>query len=110
MARRMEPRAARPDRRLEAVRTLREAGVPVCVLVAPVVPGLNDEEIPRILEAAAAVGARSAAWVLLRLPKPVDALFETWLHEQFPARRQRVMGRIRACRDGRVSDTRFGAR
>src|SRR5207245_1828493 len=84
LARRLEPRAARPDRRLEAVRAVSAAGVPVGVLVAPVIPGLNDEEIPRILEAAAVAGARSASWVLLRLPKPVDTLFTGWLQEHFP--------------------------
>jgi len=110
LARRMEPRAARPDRRLDAVRVLSEAGVPVGVLIAPVIPGLNDEEIPRILQAAAAVGARTASWVLLRLPKPVDQLFAAWLTEHFPARRERVLGRIRECREGRVSDARFGTR
>jgi DNA repair photolyase len=110
LARRMEPRAAQPERRLEAVRALSAAGVPVGVLVAPVIPGLNDEEIPRILQAAAAAGARSASWVLLRLPKPVDALFSGWLTEHFPARRERILGRIRECRDGRLSDPRFGSR
>jgi DNA repair photolyase len=110
LARRMEPRAARPDRRLEAVRLLSGAGVPVGVLVAPVIPGLNDEEIPRILQAAAAAGARTASWVLLRLPKPVDQLFTEWLTEHFPDRRERVLGRIRECRDGGVSDARFGSR
>jgi DNA repair photolyase len=110
LARRMEPRAARPERRLEAVHVLSSAGVPVGVLVAPVIPGLNDEEIPRILHAAAAAGAHTASWVLLRLPTPVDQLFADWLSEQFPERRQRVLGRIRECRDGRVSDARFGTR
>lgn len=110
LARRMEPRAARPDRRIEALRTLSAAGVPVGVMVAPVIPGLNDEEIPRILRAAAEAGARSASWVLLRLPKPVDALFAAWLAEQFPERRERVLGRIRECRDGKLSDAHFGSR
>jgi DNA repair photolyase len=110
VARRMEPRAARPERRLDAVRILSEAGVPVGVNVAPVIPGLNDEEIPRILQAAAAAGARAASWILLRLPKPVDQLFANWLTEQFPDRRERILGRIRECRDGRVSDARFGSR
>ncbi len=110
LARRMEPRAARPDRRFDAVRLLSEAGVPVGVMVAPVIPGLNDEEIPRILQAAAAAGARAASWVLLRLPTPVDTLFAQWLSEHFPDRRERVLGRIRECRDGRVSDARFGSR
>jgi len=110
LARRMEPRAARPDRRLDAIATLAAAGVPVGVMVAPVIPGLNDAEMPRILEAAARAGARSAAWVLLRLPKPVDGLFDGWLAERFPERRARVLGHIRETRDGRLSDARFGHR
>src|SRR5262249_47722849 len=110
LARRLEPRAARPDRRLEAIRTLGAAGVRVGVMIAPVIPGLNDEEVPRILEAAANAGAASASWVLLRLPKPVDALFADWLMANFPHRRQRVLGRIRACREGQISDARFGSR
>jgi DNA repair photolyase len=110
LARRMEPRAARPDRRVAAIATLAAAGVPVGVMVAPVIAGLNDSEIPRILEAAARAGARSASWVLLRLPKPVDELFDGWLAERFPERRARVLGHIRETRAGRLSDSRFGRR
>src|SRR5437870_1768965 len=110
LARRMEPRAARPERRLEAMAALARAGVPVGVLIGPVIPGLNDAEIPRILEAAARAGAQSASWVLLRLPKPVDELFERWLEEHYPERRARVLGRIRDTRAGRLSDATFGRR
>jgi DNA repair photolyase len=110
LARRMEPRAAQPARRLDALATLAAAGVPVGVMIGPVVPGLNDAEIPRILEAAARAGARSASWVLLRLPKPVDALFERWLDEHYPERKSRVLARIRDTRGGRISDARFGHR
>lgn len=110
LARRLEPRAATPARRLEAIAALAEAEIPVGVMVAPVIPGLNDEEIPAILEAAARAGARSASWVLLRLPRPVDELFSDWLGRCFPERRQRVLGRIRECRGGRLSDSRFGQR
>jgi len=110
LARRMEPRAAPPARRLEAIEILAAAGIPVAVLVAPVIPGLNDEEIPRILEAAATAGARSAAWVMLRLPHPVEDLFTAWLEQHYPARHARVLGRIRACRGGRLTDARFGSR
>jgi DNA repair photolyase len=110
LARRMEPRAAPPARRLEAIHSLARAGIPVAVLVAPVIPGLTDEEIPRILDAARAAGARSASWVMLRLPPPVDALFSAWLEQHYPARHARVLGRIRACRGGRLNDTRFGSR
>src|SRR5579885_702005 len=110
LARRMEPRAAQPARRLEALATLAAAGVPVGVLLGPVIPGLNDAEIPRILAAARAVGARSASWVLLRLPQPVDTLFERWLAEHYPERRARVLARIRDTRGGRLSDATFGRR
>jgi DNA repair photolyase len=110
VARRMEPRAARPERRLDAVAALAAAGVPVNVMIGPVIPGLNDEEIPRILEAGARAGARSASWVLLRLPKPVDALFERWLEECFPDRRDRILHRIRETRSGRISDSTWGRR
>jgi DNA repair photolyase len=110
LARRMEPRAARPERRLEAMHALAAAGVPVGVLVGPVIPGLNDAEIPRILEAAAAAGAASASWVLLRLPRPVDALFDAWLAEHYPGRRARILGRIGDTRGGRLSDSAFGRR
>jgi len=110
LARRMEPRAAQPARRLEAVEQLAAAGVPVGVLTAPIIPGLNDEEIPAILAAAAKAGARTAGWVLLRLPKPVDALFDQWLQDNYPNRRERVLHRIRECRDGHISDSAFGRR
>ncbi|HKA29800.1 MAG TPA: PA0069 family radical SAM protein, partial [Candidatus Binatia bacterium] len=110
LARRMEPRAAQPAKRLEAIAALTAARVPVAVLIGPVIPGLNDSEIPRILAAAAEAGARSAAWVLLRLPKPVDVLFVRWLDEQFPDRKQRVLHRIQDTRAGRMSDGVFGRR
>jgi len=106
----MEPRAARPERRLEAMAAVARAGVPVGVMIGPVIPGLNDAEIPRILEAAARAGAQSASWVLLRLPKPVDELFERWLEERYPERRARVLARIRDTRGGRLSDSTFGRR
>jgi DNA repair photolyase len=110
LAARLEPRAARPHRRLEAVRALAAAGVPVGVLIGPVLPGLNDEEIPRILAAAAAAGATTASWVLLRLPRPVDELFERWLDEHFPEKKSRVLHRIQDTRAGRMSDSTFGRR
>ena len=110
LARRLEPRAAQPERRLEAIARLTAAGVPVGVMVAPVIPGLTDAEIPRLLAAAADAGARSAGWVLLRLPTPVDQLFDAWLAEHYPERRARVLGHIRETRAGRLTDTRFGRR
>jgi DNA repair photolyase len=110
LARRMEPRAAQPAKRLEAVAGLAAANVPVAVLIGPVIPGLNDSEIPRILAAAAEAGACSAAWVLLRLAKPIDELFIRWLGEHFPDRKQRVLHRIQDTRAGRLNDTAFGRR
>jgi len=110
LAGRLEPRAARPGRRLDAIGALVAAGVPVGVLIAPVIPGLTDAEIPRLLEAAAAAGARAAGWTLLRLPPPVDALFQTWLAEHYPERAGRVMNRIRDTRSGRLTDGVFGRR
>ena len=110
LARRMEPRAAAPERRLQALAALAAAGIPVGVMVAPVIPGLNDHEMPAILEQAAAAGARSASWVMLRLATPLDRLFADWLEKHFPDRAARVLGRIRECRSGRLNDTRFRIR
>jgi DNA repair photolyase len=110
LAARLEPRAARPHRRLEAVAGLAAAGIPVAVMIGPVIPGLNDEEIPDILRAARAAGALGAAWVLLRLAPPLDALFERWLGEHFPEKRSRVLHRIRDTRGGAISDSRWGVR
>lgn len=110
LARRLEPRAATPERRLDAIRTLTRAGVPVGVMVAPVIPGLNDSEIPRILAAAAEAGAVGAGWVLLRLAAPLDRIFDDWLATHYPDRRDRVLNRIRETRGGRISDSRFGHR
>ena len=107
---RMEPRAARPHRRLDAIATLAAAGVPVGVMIGPVIPGLNDEEIPRILQAARTAGATSASWVLLRLAPPLDAIFERWLSEHFPGRKSRVLNRIRDTRGGRITDSTWGVR
>jgi DNA repair photolyase len=110
LARRLEPRAAQPEKRLEAVTALAASGVPVGVMVGPVIPGLNDEEIPRILAAAARAGATTASWVLLRLPPPVDALFAGWVEQHYPDRRERILGRIRETRGGRMSDSTWGRR
>lgn len=110
LARRLEPRAASPERRLAAVRALSAAGVPVGVMAAPIIPGLNDAEIPRILAAAADAGARTASWVLLRLAKPLDEIFTAWLAEHYPDRQARVLHRIRETREGRISDSQFGRR
>jgi len=106
----LEPRSSAPYRRLAAIEALAKAGVPVGVLVAPVIPGLTDHEIPAIVTACAQAGARVARHILLRLPHAVAPLFEDWLARHFPERRAKVMGRIRAVRDGRVSDPRFHSR
>jgi len=110
LQRKMEPRASPPERRLEAIRALDDAGVPVGVLVAPVVPGLNDHEIPAILAASARAGARFAGHVPLRLPYAVKQLFTRWLEDHFPDRKEKILGRIRDLRGGGLNDPRFGSR
>jgi DNA repair photolyase len=106
----MEPRAASPARRLDAIRALTDAGVPVGVIVAPVVPGLTDEELPVILEAAASAGATFASYILLRLPHGVKDLFSTWLAQHFPERKDKVLNRIREMRRGALYDARYEVR
>jgi len=110
LRRRLEPRTSTIADRFRAVSSLTEAGVPVGVNVAPVIPGLNDHEIPAILEAAADAGAQAAAWTLLRLPGAVEGVFVAWLREQVPLRAERVLARLREARGGALSDTRFGHR
>jgi DNA repair photolyase len=106
----LEPRASHPEQRLRAVETLARAGVPTGVMVAPVIPGLNDHEIPSILEAAAGAGARFAAYLVVRLPHGVSELFEDWLARRLPERRDKVLNRLRSLRGGRLNDPRFGHR
>jgi len=110
LARVMEPRAATPTRRIEAVRRLSAAGIPVAVLVSPIIPAVNDHEIEAILEAAAAAGATSASTILLRLPLEIADLFGEWLETHFPDRVARVLSLIRQSRGGRLYDSRFGHR
>ncbi|MEO8601183.1 MAG: PA0069 family radical SAM protein [bacterium] len=110
LARRMEPRASTPERRLQAVAALAAAGVRVGVMTAPIIPGLNDHEIPAILERAAAAGARNAGWTMVRLASPLDQLFVDWLEKHYPDRMLRVLGRLRSCRAGTLNDSRFGHR
>ncbi len=110
LARAMEPRAATPTRRLEAIRALREAGIPASVMVAPVIPGLNDHEIERILDAAHAAGAREAGYILLRLPLEVSLVFKEWLLRHYPDRYRHVVSLIRSMRDGKDYDAEFGKR
>jgi DNA repair photolyase len=110
LARRMEPRASAPARRLEAMRTLADAGVPVGVMVAPIIPQLNDRDLEAILEAAAASGARGAGWVLLRLPLEVAPLFRAWLDAHYPLRAAHVMSIVAQMRGGRDYESAFGTR
>lgn len=110
LAGKLEPRAARPTARLEALRELSAAGIPVGVMTAPVIPGLNDHELPAILAAAAAAGACSAGYVTLRLPHGLGPLFEDWLERHFPQRKDKVLGRIREMRGGQLNDAQFGSR
>jgi DNA repair photolyase len=110
LARVMEPRAATPARRLEAVRQLAEAGIPASVMVAPVIPAINDAEIERILDAAVAAGAKEAGYVLLRLPLEVRDLFREWLMANFPDRYRHVFKLIRDTRGGKDYDSQWGER
>ena len=110
IARAMEPRAATPGKRLEAVRRLSEAGIPTAVMVAPIVPGLTDPEIERILEAAREAGASQAGYVLLRLPLEIKELFREWLATEFPDRAQRVIHLLQSMHGGRDYVSEFGVR
>lgn len=106
----MEPRASRPAARLRAVRELAAAGIPVGVMVAPVIPGLTDHELPAILEAAAAAGATRAGYVVLRLPFSVKDVFDRWLEDHTPTKKARILDRVRALRGGKLYDNRWSAR
>jgi DNA repair photolyase len=110
LARTMEPRASTPLKRLEAIRELSEAGIPASVMVAPIVPGLTDPEIERILDAARAAGAQDAGYVLLRLPLEVSPIFKDWLLRHFPDRYRHVMSLVRSMRDGKDYDAEWGKR
>lgn len=110
LARRMEPRAPTPQRRLEAIRELDAAGVPTGVLASPMIPGLNDTELERILETAADAGGRQAGYVLVRLPHELKDLFTRWLETHYPDRAKRVLHRIRETRGGKLYDSTFGER
>lgn len=110
LASRLEPRTSMPEARLQAIEAARAAGVPAGILVAPVIPGLNDHEIPEILQAAARAGAGFAAYVMLRLPYGVKELFADWLEREYPERKEKVLGRLRAMRGGKLNDSRFGSR
>lgn len=107
LAARMEPRASSPAARLEAIRGLASAGVPVTVMTAPIIPGINDHEIPALLEAAAEAGATGAGWVMLRLPHQIKALFAEWLERHFPDRAAKVESLIRQMRGGELYKAEF---
>jgi DNA repair photolyase len=110
LARTMEPRAATPGKRLEALGLLAAAGIPTVVMVAPIIPGLNDSEIEKILAAAHAAGTREAGYVLLRLPLEVKKIFSEWLTAARPERAAHVLSLIRQTRDGKENDATFGRR
>ena len=110
LARAMEPRASTPDKRLEALKRLNEAGVPTSVMVAPVIPGLTDMEMERILERAVAAGVKNAGYVLLRLPLEISDLFTEWLTANCPDRASRVLSLMRSTREGKLYDAKWGER
>jgi DNA repair photolyase len=110
LARTMEPRAATPPKRLETIRKLAEAGIPASVMVAPIIPGLNDQEIERILDSARAAGAREAGYVILRLPLEVSPIFKDWLLTHYPDRYRHVLSLVRSMRGGKDYDAEWGKR
>jgi DNA repair photolyase len=110
LAAKLEPRASLPSHRLAAIEALSKAGVSVGVLTAPVIPALNDHEIPSLIAAGVSAGAQSAGYVTLRLPFGLGALFEDWLARHFPDRKEKVLNRVKALRGGRINDPNFGTR
>ncbi|HMK40341.1 MAG TPA: radical SAM protein, partial [Methyloceanibacter sp.] len=110
LARAMEPRASTPDKRLETLERLVDAGIPTAVMVAPVIPGLNDMEMERILERASSIGVKNAGYVLLRLPLEIGDLFTEWLKANCPDRASRVLSLMRSTRGGKLYDAKWGER
>lgn len=110
IARKLEPRTSTIEKRFQAVKQLSEAGVPVTVMLAPIIPGLTDSDIPGLVERAAQAGARRAAMLPVRLPHGVGPLFEEWLDAHFPGHKQKVLNRIREMRGGELNDGRFKKR
>ncbi len=106
----LEPRTSPPQARLNTLRKLREAGIPAGVMIAPIIPAINDHEIPKLIAAAAEAGAQFAGRVVLRLPHAVAGLFEDWLGRHFPDRKDKVLNQIRSLRGGQLNDARFGNR
>ena len=110
LARTMEPRASTPSRRLETLKALDAAGIPVSAMMAPIIPGLNDAEIERVLDAVANAGAKEAGYVILRLPLEVSPIFKEWLLRHYPDRYRHVMSLVRSMRDGKDYDAEWGKR
>jgi len=110
LAKRLEPRASTPSRRLAAIRELTAGGVPVSVLTAPIIPGLNDHEIPALLAAAREAGARTAGYTVVRLPLAVEPIFTEWLERHVPGQKEKILGRIREFREGALYRSEFGKR
>src|SRR5262249_7553149 len=110
LARTMEPRTSSPEARLRAIRELTAAGIPAQLMLAPIIPGLNDSEIPAILQAAAEAGAQGAGYTTLRLPTTVKDVFLEWLRRSYPDRAARVESLLRSTRAGALSDSQFGRR
>jgi DNA repair photolyase len=110
LARILEPRASSPSQRLDAIARLHQAGIPVGVNVAPIIPGINDHEIPTIAAAAAKAGAQFASYTIIRLPLTVAPVFVAWLENHFPERKEKVLGRIRSMRNGKLNNADFGSR
>src|SRR5207249_28564 len=106
----LEPRTSSPHGRLEAISQLRDAGIPVGVMVAPIIPGLTDHEVPAILSACAKAGAQFAGYTIVRLPWGVAPLFENWLTEHFPDRKEKVLGRIKHLRGGKLNNSEWRKR
>jgi DNA repair photolyase len=110
LARILEPRASSPSHRIDAISQLCQAGIPVGVNVAPIIPGINEHEIPNITAAAAKAGAQFASYTILRLPLTVAPIFVAWLETHFPERKEKVLSRIRSMRDGKLNNADFGSR
>jgi DNA repair photolyase len=110
LASKMEPRTTTPERKLQAIEKLSEAGIPVGVNVAPIIPGLNDEEIPEILKQSAKKGATYASYILLRLPYSIKDLFINWLDGKFPERKEKILNKIREMRGGKLNVSDFRKR
>jgi len=106
----MEPRTSRPAQRLKAIRKLSDAGIPVGVMAAPVIPGLNDHELPAVLKAAADAGAMYANYILLRLPYAVSELFQQFLQQHYPSHANKIINRIKHIRGGKLNVSEFGER